>query len=298
MSPRPIIHFVAGLPRSGSTLLLNLLGQHPNHHVTPTNGLLGLVAGVQQSWTTIEPFVAQGLKKVEPRIAATLRAMFYGFYERELGSGQVVFDKNRGWTSQIELLEVVFNRQVPIICPIRDVKAIIASFEKLHRSAPIARRHYLGPNYLQAQTIQGRAEVLLAPAGVVGRSVAQLRDALNRGTADRLVLVPYRSLTMHPMETLQQLHVRLGLPHEEGVYDPNRIEQITQEDDALYGWGHQLHAVKSKVEPASGVPWEGVLPPHVCQWIDHQVPDINQLTMSVAGSAEGGAGCRPIDPRE
>ncbi len=37
------VHFLGGLPRAGSTLLMNLLGQNPKFTVTPTSGLLELI---------------------------------------------------------------------------------------------------------------------------------------------------------------------------------------------------------------------------------------------------------------
>ena len=272
----PTIHFVAGLPRSGSTLLLNLLGQNPGHHVTPTSGLLWMMAAIRDGWSSNDAFVAQGLQVVEPRIPAALRGMAYGFYERELGAERkVVWDKNRGWLTQIELLERVFNRKVPVIVTVRDVKAIVASFEKLYRKNPVARRQYLGPAYIQAQTIDGRARVLMSGGGIIGMPVNALRDAMNRGVADRLLVVPYTQLVTNPQGTLASLHQQLGLlPFE---YDPDNVTQITKEDDAVHGWGFDLHTVRPKVEPPKSVPWEGILPPHTCKWLDEEFSDINQM---------------------
>lgn len=271
----PVIHFVAGLPRSGSTLLQNLLGQNPRHHVTPTNGLISMMLNVSGSWDRTSAFQAQGLQKMKPRVAAMLRGMAYGFYEHELSSGKVVFDKSRGWLAHIEMLEEVFRRPVKVVCTVRDVKAVVASFEKLHRKNPMLRRHNLGPNFTQVQTIEGRAKALLGPGGIVGLPVNFIRDALNRGVQDRVLILPYRNLTSDPHKALSDLHVALGLP--EFVYDPRNVEQITQEDDAVFGWDFDLHTIRKEVEPPQDAPWEGVLPPHVCAWIDREFADINAL---------------------
>jgi sulfotransferase len=275
--PRPTIHYVAGLPRSGSTLLVNMLAQHPNHHVTPTNGLLSMVLGVRDNWSSNSAFRAQGLDAVQPRITEAMRAMIYGFYAPELAAGKVVFDKSRGWLPHAELLAALFDRPVPIICPVRDVKSIVASFERLHRASPVDRRHFMGPSYLKAQTILGRAQVLCSDGGVIGLPVAWLRDALARGIADRVVLVPYRQLTEHPSDTLFHLHRRLALPTPPTGYDPSNVEQVTHEDDAVHGWGSELHRIRARVEPPPEKPWEGVLPPHVCRWIDSNFGDVNRL---------------------
>ena len=272
---QPSIHFVSGLPRSGSTLLLNLLGQNPAHHVTPTNGLINMVAGIRDGWTRNDAFKAQGLDKVHPRIGSSIRGMMYGFYERELTAQKVVFDKNRGWVAFLEVLDESFGRPMKAIVTVRDMKAIVASFEKLHRANPLYRHPYLGEAYFAAQTIEGRARVLLDPKSMVGIAVNRVRDAMNRGTRDHLVLVPYGWLTTNPQGLLLHLHETLNLPSFE--YDPNNVEQITVEDDLVHGWGPKLHQIRAKVEPPASAPWEGILPPHVCQWLDKEYADINQL---------------------
>ena len=271
----PTIHFVAGLPRSGSTLLVNLLGQNPAHFVTPTNGLINLVGHVRDNWTRVDAFKARGLDQVHPRIGSAIRGMMYGFYERELSEGKVVFDKNRGWISMLEVLDACFGRQMKAVVTIRDIKAIVASFEKLHRANPLYRHPFLGEAYFAAQTIEGRARVLLDARSVVGVAVNRVRDAMNRGTRDHLVLIPYAWLTTEPRSCLLYLHEELGLPPFQ--YEPDNVQQITQEDDLVHGWGPQLHAIRSKVEPPKVAPWQGVLPPHVCQWLDHDYQDINQM---------------------
>ena len=273
-TPRPAIHFVSGLPRSGSTLLVNLLGQNSRHHVTPTNGLVNLVGGLRDSWMRNDAFVAQGLERVEPRVGAAIRGMMYGFYEQELTAGKVIFDKNRGWLPHIELLEVALRRKVHMLCTVRDVKEVVASFERLHRAEPLARRAYLGPAFYKATTIHGRAQVLLEPGGIVGSAINLVRDSLSRGTSDRVIVVPYGTLTSDPCGTLAEIHERLGLPP--FSYDPENVEQITVEDDMLHGWGKNLHRIRAKVEPPSSDPWE-VLPVRVCKWIDANYGDINHL---------------------
>lgn len=271
----PTIHFVAGLPRSGSTLLMNLLAQNPAHHVTPTNGLISMMAILRDNWTGFDAFKAQGLHSIEHRVAASLRGMSYGFFERELAQGKVVFDKSRGWLQHVEMLEAIYQRPVRVLCPVRDIKAIVASFEKLHRQNPLARRQYLGPAYFQAQTIQGRAEVLCSPSGIVGLPISFMRDALNRGVSDRIVLVPYNRLTEDTQGMLSAVHDQLGLAPFE--YDPENVEQITREDDDVHGWGPSLHKIRPRVEKQTTPAWEGVLPPHTCAWIDAQFQDLHDI---------------------
>ena len=63
----------SGMPRSGSTLLQNLLAQCPRHHCTATNDLLDLLCVVRDKWMTCPGFIAQGLREIEPRVVGLLR---------------------------------------------------------------------------------------------------------------------------------------------------------------------------------------------------------------------------------
>ena len=59
------IYFLAGLPRSGSTLLANILAQHPQIHVTPTSGVVDMLVQVRNSWDRNDAFQAMERKLSE-----------------------------------------------------------------------------------------------------------------------------------------------------------------------------------------------------------------------------------------
>lgn len=267
------IYFVAGLPRSGSTLFMNLLGQNSAHHITPTSGLIELFVQIKNRWPEFIEFKAEGLEVVKPRILGALRGLLAGYFERELVDGKTVFDKSRGWLQYIEPLEEVLERPVKVIVPVRDIRAVVASFEKLYRHRGIEYREAVGEGFFQCQTIQGRAQMLLGPQSVLGLSIARLRDALARGVGDRLVIVPYRALTSRPQETMSLLHAALSL--EPFEYDPQNVSQITREDDHIHGM--PLHTIRRRVELPADRPWKGILPDELCDWLASEYADINQL---------------------
>jgi len=48
------IHFISGLPRSGSTLLTNILLQNPQFQTTATSSLLDFLLQVRDNWSKLE----------------------------------------------------------------------------------------------------------------------------------------------------------------------------------------------------------------------------------------------------
>lgn len=281
MADLPII-FVSGLPRSGSTLLLNLLGQNPRHHVTPTSGLVELVLSVRDLWQNFVEFRSQGLETVKPRIVSAIGGLIGGFYQAEFGGGLTVFDKARGWLAYIELLEQVLGRPVTVLVTVRDVRAIIASYEKLYQRNPVTSKR--PKDYLASQSIEGRARMLLSESGEVGLTITRLRDAFRRRHRSQIVLVPYNQLCREPRAVLRGLHESLALPPFE--YDPTNVPQITREDDSEYGV--PLHTIRNKVEPPDESPWKGVLPDALCEQLRAQYRDIEAACLA-ADEATGSA---------
>ena len=268
----PII-FTSSMPRSGSTLLQNLLAQNPKHHCTSTNDLLDLLIRVRDHWMTSVGFMAQGLKNIEPRIRSMMKGAIHGFYEGEFAAGKIVFDKSRGWISHIELIEKVLERPVKMIVTVRDVRDILASFEKIHRKSVLTDHPVAGPEQFQKLTVQGRAERLLSIEKTVGYTINCIQDAFDRKLDDRLVIVPYKELTHHPVETIWRVCDECGI--EPFACDPDNVPQATQEDDTVYGM--DLHTTHPKVTPDFGGSWIGVLPEPFADFVNSQLPVIQGL---------------------
>ena len=230
------IHMISGLPRSGSTLLCNILAQNPEMHSTPTSACHEALFVLRNAWGEwVEHKAAKSLaNNLQPVLNATINA--YHNTDRP-----VVIDKGRGWLSLIELAEFALDRKVKIIVPVRGIPQILSSFEKLHRKTQAKDQG----NYFQAQTIQGRAEHLLGAEQVLGLAYNRLKDAMMRGLGDRLCLVEFDDLTHNPKETLEDIYKFLELPNFE--HDFTSVEQYTNEDDSVHGM--DLHTIRKDVKP-------------------------------------------------
>jgi sulfotransferase len=85
-------HFISGLPRSGSTLLANLLAQNPRFHSTATSGILEILFLVRNGWDKVLEFRAAVDRAAnEAEKVRVLRGILQA-YHGERGR-PVVFDK-------------------------------------------------------------------------------------------------------------------------------------------------------------------------------------------------------------
>jgi len=234
------IHFISGLPRSGSTLLCNILAQNPDIHTTPTSACHEALFVLRNSWGEwIEHNAAKSLAD-EANLQRVLNATLNAYHDTDR---PVIIDKGRGWLSLLELAEFALGRKAKVIVPVRGIPQILASFEKLHRKTAHAKRDQ--GDYFQAQTVEGRTQFLLDGSQVLGLAYNRLRDALARGLSDRLHLVEFDDLTHDPEATLKGIYEFLELPAFD--HDFANVEQYTFEDDSVHGL--PLHSIRKEVKP-------------------------------------------------
>lgn len=255
MTDRKIV-FCAGLPRSGSTLLVNLLGQNPAVHVTPTSGLIEVLVEVRNRWGQLASFQALPADESDRLERGVLRGMLRGYFEHT--EAPVCVDKNRGWCNYLELAaELLGGRdRVYTLVTVRDLRDVIASFEMAYRrTAALGRTPQEVAAPLRMRTALGRLQVFVADDGVVGSAYNAVRDAVTRGWRDRIHFVEFGALTRHPERTLEQVYDFIGEARHDG-HRFDRVEQLTVEDDRRHGF-RNLHDVAPTVE-ARGPRWPTV----------------------------------------
>src|SRR5262245_36279277 len=94
-------HFIAGLPRSGSTLLANILAQNPRFHATGTSGVLEVLFNVRNCWEGLGEFQAMPAEAGSAAKVRVLRGILESFHADT--DRPVVFDKSRSWLAYLEM---------------------------------------------------------------------------------------------------------------------------------------------------------------------------------------------------
>ena len=237
-------YFVSGLPRSGSTLLCNVLAQNPEFHVSrATSGLHDVLFSIRNQWDRLIEHQAEGTDY--ERLRRVLRGVFENYHDTEKN---IIIDKGRGWLSLIELVEFTLETPVKILCPVRDVSEILASFEKLWRKTTGKTQwNFEQSDYMLSQTVAGRCEIWSRREQVVGLAYNRVKDAIQRGHAEKIHFVEFENLTEYPMDTMRKIYDFLGIEHFQ--HDFNNVEQYTKEDDENVHRISGLHEIRPKVAP-------------------------------------------------
>jgi len=248
-------HFVTGLPRSGSTLLCNILNQNPRFHASATSGVQRLLANVRDEWNKITEFGAVRNESAKLRVLRSILLSFYADIDKS-----VIFDKHRFWPSKFEMVNALLGEPAKMLVTVRDIRDVLASFERLWRAesatGQINKERDFQNEYL---TAPGRINVLMKSNQTVGKSYNIIKDALFRGHGQQMYFVVYEELVQNPSEIMKGIYAFLG--EELYTHDFKNVEESTREDDFFYGYTN-LHATRQEVKPVPSY-WREVLGPFV-----------------------------------
>lgn len=252
-----MIPAVGCLPRAGSTLITALLRQNPSVTVTPTGWLVSLVGALSGAYTQ-NPARTSWLDQHDAR--ARLRAAVRGACDGYLsaGGGALNVEKGRGLLHWFETIADAYGEPPRLVLPVRDLRGVMASMERLYRANPQAAGYAANEPTVQRR-VQAWAGANAAP---VGRAVAELADAMQRGVVGNCLVVRYEDLTRDPLGQLARVYGFWGYELPPGVHDPNCVDEPNREHDAVHGpfGDHTIPA--GPVRPAQPN-WDQVLGPEL-----------------------------------
>ena len=251
-------YFMAGLPRSGSTMLSAILNQNPRFYSGPSSPVVSTMLTLEQSLSKDELFLAFPKIDFGKKLISSVIDAYYSDTDKP-----VVFEKNRSWVNRVEYIKGYFGIEHPkIIYPVRDVAEILTSFISMIKRNPHIvndRLNFIDQTLVQQGiplTDENRCRLVAGP-GILGQSFDGLKKALSEGYRANIYFVEYSDLVDSPQETMQKIYEFLG----ENFYhhDFKNLKNIHQENDAqIYGF-EDMHNVRKTIKPISQLP-EDVLP--------------------------------------
>ena len=245
----PKLHFISGLPRSGSTLLAGILRQNPRFHAAMT-GPVGTLFGVMLNAMGAQNETALFLKEAQKR--DLLRGLFDAYY-RPQAKKAVIFDTNRAWTARLPALLDLYP-EAKLLCCVRDVAWVMDSLERLVRKNAFEPSRLFGSPEERA-TVFSRVEALAHRDRLVGFAWSALKEAYYGEHSKSLLLIEYDILCQRPRDTLALVYQFLGEPW--FAHDFDQVEYAEPEFDAQLATPG-LHTVKARVQ---STPRRTVLPP-------------------------------------
>jgi sulfotransferase len=238
------LFYQSSLPRSGSTLLQNILAQNPDIYATPTSGVLELIFAARANYTTSPEFIAQDSKLMESGYKAFCKSGMDAYYNA-ITDRKYVIDKSRGWGIHYDFLQFVQGGEPKIICMVRDLRDIFASMENNFRKHPEKQSDILDWSKGQGTTVPKRVDIW-AQQPPVGLAIERLSEIFRMGINTKMLFIKFEDLCLYPDVQMRLIYNYLDIPFFDHDFD--NIQQVTKEDDEVYG-AFGDHTIRTKLEP-------------------------------------------------
>lgn len=237
---------MAGLPRSGSTMLSAILNQNPEIYSSPQTDLVEILFRIHEFYFQSESYQSgfniDGYENVLKKIAEN-------FYENI--NHQYIIDKNRAWGTPYNLnLAKILNEDVKIICPIRKIEDILNSFLHLIYKNPetnFVDKQLNASNYFwQWKDLDdARIDLLMQPGSQIEKAVQSLSSAIFDEHKNKFHFVWFDDLCKNPEKSLND------------IYDFLKIEKFAHsfqnittkehfEDEKIFGI-KELHEIRKTI---------------------------------------------------
>jgi len=255
------IFYNSSLPRAGSTLIQNILGENPMLYTTPTSGLFEMMTACRTLYSNSLEWKAQDAKEMEAGFKGFLKHGIYGFYNAVTEKPYVV-EKSRGWGMEYPFINA-YDPNPKVICMVRDIRAIYSSLEKKYRNNPLIENNIANWGDLTGTTTDKRISTWSANPPI-GPSMDRLYQVLVQALHQNILFIKFEDLCKQPKIELKRIYEYLELPYFEHNFED--IKQVTHEDDKWHGiFGD--HVIRGKLRPIEN-DFKEVLGPNACKLIE------------------------------
>lgn len=239
-----------GLPRSGSTLLCNILGQHPDITLSADSVLSDKIFNIM-NYT--EKLIG------ESQYDADLTYKLHGDFLMSgieswisnLSDTKFYLDKCRGWSS---IFNFVFSKypDTKVIFTIRDLRGIYLSFDRLSTTSVFLNP--LTDHYQELSEKGGDVDFLnsrishFLNGDMIKQHLISLREIieLDRPYLDNIKIVKYEEFMESPNNILSEICDFVGM--DDYKFDLNNITQVNYNDCIYLPYGY--HKLRKTLTPS------------------------------------------------
>ena len=244
------LHYCLGLPRTASSLIMNILNENPRIFTTGTCCMPYLVDACQERSGTVSEFIALDKDVLHNSYINFLRQGMRGWFEA-MTDKPIVFSKSRIWSEQLpHTFAIDPNSKYLVI--LRDLRDIICSFDSLLWKYPQVTYGDKEKQFYQ-ESFDHRMEMYCTDAtSNLGRPLHMLPHLMEvaEKNPNSFFLCKHEHFNEAPRETLQQIYQWLGEPNFEHDFDNIPKPDYYEHDTAYRALvNHKTGTKLKKLEP-------------------------------------------------
>ena len=236
---------VAGLPRAGSTLLCQLLAEHPDIHCEGHSSPLCNALLATRRSISDDSFMLSQLDVQFDTSYGHLKTAMQGFMNGWYAGVDkpLVVDKNRAWLHCIELL-LQLQPNAKLLVSVRELGQIYGSIEAQHHKTILL--DFI--DHLADFDRLGRADQLFAKDKAIGAPLSSIQAVqdLPQAIKDRIYFVRFEDLVSRPVETMAQVYRWIGAS--DYAINPQQLAVRPHESDSHFRHKY-LHTLHGSITP-------------------------------------------------
>ena len=253
-------HFLAGLPRSGNTLLSSILNQNKNIFSSPISPINSIIWNYFETINTNENALKYSDRERFDSLGKKLIDNFYFDVDKP-----VIIDREKCWATpaNFNLIKSYVTSTPKVIFTVRPIIDVLTSFitilpERSFIDIEMEENGWWSKNHLSIN--DNRCDYLMRPFGQIDKITTSANIILNPEHKDCFCVIEYDEIVNNPKETMSKIYDFLELPYYQ--HDFNNIKKVEDDVDEAYGHPKDLHKIRPKINKISKRP-EDVLSDYV-----------------------------------
>jgi sulfotransferase len=247
-------YFLAGLPRSGNTVLSALLNQNSQTYCSPLSPVVSMLWNHDNLLTTEESAIK--LQNNEPlfNVGNNIITNYYQNINKS-----IIIDREKAWgtTANLNLLKKYITPTPKIIFTIRPILEILTSWinilpENSFIDIEMQNNNWWYKDYLSKN--DNRCDYMMRPFGQIDKILFSINETIKPENKSAFCFIKYDDLINNPQDTMNKIYNFLELPNYKHNF--NKIQKIEKENDEVLGHPSNLHEIRPQLKKISQDPKE------------------------------------------
>ena len=248
-------YFMSGLPRSGSTLLRSILNQNESIYSGPISPSVELLYYTDKYFQSSEMLLASPNPQGCYDVLSNMMDHFYHNIMEKEGKSKII-EFNRAIPNNIERFRTYIKDDVRIVCPVRSIPEILASFISLiHKNSD---KVSFVDQYLIDKGIEvnddTRCDYLMSDYGIVGQALFAMSRPYLRNEQSLLKIVEYDDLVENTDKVMEEIYDFWGLEKYSHSYE--NLENTYPENDIFQYNLDGMHTIGRTIKKTCKKPEE------------------------------------------
>jgi sulfotransferase len=240
-------HFLAGLPRSGNTLLSAILNQNPDIYSSPLSPLSTTMFETWQGFKIEHNVRNNENRERTARLISSMPDTFYSDIQKP-----IIFDREKAWGTpeNLNIIRSHITSTPKILFTVRSITEILASFINMNAVYLKHEAYEAGlytSNYLSRNDLI--CEYLMAPNRDIDKGLLSLSSAMMPWNTGVFHIIEYNDLVLKPEETMTKVYEFLEL--ENYKHNFSKIIKVETDNDEAIGLPYNLHSIRESISKSS-----------------------------------------------